>query len=343
MKWIEVDGSSGEGGGQILRTSLALSIITKKPLHIKNIRAGRAKPGLLRQHLTCVKAAQKICDAQVKGAHMESQEVRFVPGKVKAGKYSFEIGTAGSTTLVLQTILYPLLFADAPSEVSIEGGTHNMGAPPFEFLQDSFLPVLHKIGISVFLELKRPGFFPMGGGRVSAKIFPTQAIGAIKINSKGKSKGLEAGVISNNLPPDLGQKGKEALQEEFALNDRDVEVKCTRNGKSVGNAIYANVKQAQVNAHFIELGQKGVQFEKLCKRLKKRVNSYHKQKAPVDEYLADQLLIPMALAEEGSFKTCMWSSHASTNAEVIRKFTGVRIEHQQNDDRTISVEVKKRH
>src|SRR5689334_5065034 len=162
---ILIDGSQGEGGGQILRSSLALSVLTGKPFKIENIRANRDKPGLGRQHLTAVLAAAKICSAGVSGAVLGSRELSFWPGKLKPGEYAFDVGSAGSTTLVFQTVLPPLMLADGPSQLQLQGGTHNIHAPPFDFLAKTFLPVVNRMGPQVNVELVRAGFFPAGGGR----------------------------------------------------------------------------------------------------------------------------------------------------------------------------------
>ena len=173
MKMIEIDGSQGEGGGQILRSSLSLAICTQRPFRIANIRANRDKPGLLRQHLTAVKAAAEICGGEVIGAEIGSRELTFKPGALKGGDYSFAIGTAGSSTLVLQTVLPPLLTAAEPSVVRISGGTHNKGSPPFDFLQRAFLPLIARMGARVELELLSYGFYPKGGGVIVATITPS--------------------------------------------------------------------------------------------------------------------------------------------------------------------------
>ncbi len=164
---LQIDGSRGEGGGQILRTSLTLSMITGRPLQIQQIRAQRAKPGLMRQHLTAVKAAAEVCGAETEGAELGSRTLTFRPGAVQAGQYSFDIGTAGSASLVLQTILPPLMIAGGASQLTLRGGTHNMHAPPFDFLAKAFLPLLARIGPRVQATLLRHGgFYPAGSGEV---------------------------------------------------------------------------------------------------------------------------------------------------------------------------------
>ena len=176
MSKIRIDGSIGEGGGQIPRTALGLSLVTGKPFEIKNIRAGRRKPGLLRQHLTALKAAKQISQADVRGAQIGSSEFAFSPRRVRSGEYHFAVGTAGSTTLVLQTILPALMLADGPSTVVIEGGTHNPYAPPFPFLERSFIPVLRQMGVGIDLELNRYGFYPAGGGKFTIRIDPVKQL-----------------------------------------------------------------------------------------------------------------------------------------------------------------------
>jgi len=183
---IVIDGAQGEGGGQVLRTALALSLRTGQPFRIENIRAKRAKPGLLRQHLTSVQAACAISGADAEGAALGSMALTFTPGRVRGGDYAFSIGTAGSTTLVLQTVLLPLLLCGEASTVTIEGGTHNPAAPPFEFLKLAFLPLLRRMGGHVELELLRPGFFPRGGGCIRATIEPTSHLGRLDLEERGK-------------------------------------------------------------------------------------------------------------------------------------------------------------
>src|SRR5947207_15592691 len=167
---ITIDGSQGEGGGQILRTSLALSLVTGQPFCMERIRVRRQKPGLLRQHLTAVEAAKTVGCAEVEGAEMNSQTLEFRPGPVTPGNYRFAVGTAGSATLVLQTVLPSLLTASGKSTLTLEGGTHNPLAPPFDFLVGSFMPLIRRMGATVELDLKAPGFFPAGGGRFHARI-----------------------------------------------------------------------------------------------------------------------------------------------------------------------------
>ncbi|MCL4149905.1 UNVERIFIED_CONTAM: hypothetical protein GTU68_063692 [Idotea baltica] len=181
-----IDGSQGEGGGQIVRSSLALSLVTGKPVSIENIRAGRKKPGLMRQHLTALNAAIEVSDAVATGTEIGARSLSFQPGKVKPGEYAFSVGTAGSATLVLQTVLPALLTADGPSRIVVEGGTHNQWAPPFDFLQKAFLPLVNRMGPKVKATLERHGFYPAGGGRFVVEIEPSQYLTGFDLLERGE-------------------------------------------------------------------------------------------------------------------------------------------------------------
>lgn len=172
--WVEIDGQRGEGGGQILRTALALSLVTGRPVRFRNIRARRARPGLRPQHRTAVLAAARVGAARIEGNSVGSTELEFEPTMLSPGVHHFDIGTAGSTTLVLQTILPALLSADAPSSVRIVGGTHNPLAPCFDFLERAFVPLLRRMGADVSIRLERAGFVPAGGGSLVVEVRPTK-------------------------------------------------------------------------------------------------------------------------------------------------------------------------
>src|SRR5512133_679150 len=191
---ITIDGSQGEGGGQILRTSLALSLFTSQPFRMEQIRAKRQKPGLLKQHLTAVEAAKTVGCAEVEGAALNSQTLEFRPRSVAPGNYRFAVGTAGSATLVLQTVLPALLTGSDRSMLTLEGGTHNPMAPPFDFLTYSFMPLIHRMGPSVDLELRSPGFYPAGGGRFHARIEPTKQLSPLTLNERGAIRSRRAKV-----------------------------------------------------------------------------------------------------------------------------------------------------
>ena len=187
---IIIDGSEGEGGGQVLRTSLSLSLLTGKPFRIEKIRANRSRPGVMRQHVTAVEAACEIGGAECEELAVGASELTFVPGKVKPGEHRFAVGTAGSTSLVLQTILPPLMLADGPSSLVLEGGTHNIHAPPFDFLDRVFLPILNRMGPRVSARLVRPGFYPAGGGRIEVEIEPLRQLARLDLLERGELRSV---------------------------------------------------------------------------------------------------------------------------------------------------------
>jgi RNA 3'-terminal phosphate cyclase (ATP) len=208
---ITIDGSFGEGGGQILRTALGLSLVTGKPFRIDKIRAGRKKPGLLRQHLTAVNAATEVGHAEVRGAQLGSQELVFSPSEVRGGSYRYAIGTAGSATLVLQTVLPALFTAKEPSSLKLEGGTHNPFAPPFDFLQKAFLPQICRMGPKVEVTLVRPGFYPAGGGCFKVEIQPAEKLSRIDIPERGEVKRRLARALVANLPLHIATRELEVI------------------------------------------------------------------------------------------------------------------------------------
>src|SRR5215475_1668664 len=214
---LTIDGASGEGGGQILRTALALSTVTGQPFRIERIRAGREKPGLLRQHLAAVNAAAEISAAKVEGAALGSSGLSFVPAAVRNGKFSFAIGTAGSATLVLQTVLPALLTAAGPSTLTLEGGTHNPAAPPFDFLAKSFLPLINRMGPSVNAELEAYGFYPAGGGRFRVTVNPAPRFNPIEVMESGKVKRIQARAIVANLAPSIASRELKVLERRLSL------------------------------------------------------------------------------------------------------------------------------
>ena len=322
---INIDGSKGEGGGQIVRTSLALSALTGKPFTIKNIRAGRRKPGLMRQHLTALKATAAICGGKYSELDgVGTSEFSFYPGTVTGGKYEFAIGTAGSTMLVLQTILPPLLLAAKPSFIDIKGGTHNPMSPPFDFISGSYIPMLEKMGANVKLHLARPGFVPAGGGHAIARIEPVAKLQPIEINEPGKHLTTSAKAIFSNLPFDIARRELDALGQALSLPaDRLKPMEVKADGP--GNALIINVEHENKAEQFTAFGQRGVPAERLADDLANEVKHFIKADVGVGPHLADQLLLPMAIAGEGSFTTLEPTLHTLTNAAVIEEFLAVNI------------------
>jgi RNA 3'-terminal phosphate cyclase (ATP) len=321
---IDIDGSFGEGGGQILRTSLALSLITGAPFRITRIRAGRKKPGLLRQHLTSVLAAARVGSAHVAGADAGSQELTFVPQSLHGGHYELAIGTAGSTTLVLQTILVPLLVASEPSTVVLEGGTHNPGAPSFDFLTRSFLPLVARMGAQVDATLERPGFAPAGGGKIVVTIQPARKLGALELLERGNVLGRRARAVVANLAFDIARREADVISEKTGWTD--VRSETIRGALGPGNVVTLEVVSEQVTEVVTAFGRRGVPAEEVAASAVDEIQRYLDSNAAVGEHLADQLLLPMAVGGGGAFTTVHATPHTTTNAEVIAKFLPGRVQ-----------------
>lgn len=321
---LTLDGSLGEGGGQVLRTSLALSAITGTPFALENIRANRSRPGLARQHLTCVRAAAEICGATVEGAEMRSTRIVFRPGAVKPGAYAFSIGTAGSANLVLQTVLPPLMLAEAPSLVSVDGGTHNDKSPPFHFLEKVFAPQLRRMGIGLTLELERYGFFPAGGGRVTMQVEPGP-LTPLSLPERGHVTTLRPRAVVSALPRKVGRRELTELADHLGLGKRYGTVEEVEDPVGPGNVLMVEVICQHVTELFTGFGAKGLPAEKLAKALAREVQRWLHANVPVGPYLADQLLLPLALAGGGHFKTVAPDPHTPTNAAVIQRFLDVSI------------------
>ena len=319
-KKIIIDGAMGEGGGQVLRTSLALSICLNKPIKIINIRANRKKPGLMRQHLTAVNAAAEICGAKTLGAELHSQQIEFMPGDVRANEYCFAIGTAGSTTLVLQTIILPLLFADGASRVVIEGGTHNPLAPPFDFLQYSYLPLLEKMGALIKANLVRPGFFPLGGGRIELNVEPVEKLKPNSLIQRGKILKQEARILLAQLPQHIGEREAKVIKRRLSWSGENIMIDHIDTARSPGNAISIKIIAENLTSVFTGIGQKGIRAETVANSVADEVSYFLSSGVPVDKHLADQLLLPMALAGSGEFVTTKPTKHTMTNIAVIEKF-----------------------
>ncbi|HEV2914287.1 MAG TPA: RNA 3'-terminal phosphate cyclase [Pyrinomonadaceae bacterium] len=337
---ISIDGSYGEGGGQIIRTSLALALVTGKPFRIERVRARRARPGLQRQHLTAVNAAAEIGRAETSGAAVGSAQFTFIPREVVPGDYTFSIGTAGSATLVLQTILPPLAVASRPSRLALEGGTHNVHAPPFEFLAETFLPLVSRMGPKVTAELKRYGFYPPGGGRFEVSIEPVTELLRLDIAERGPLLTERARSLVVNLPRGIAERELAVVREMLGWGDDQLELAVSTNALSPGNVLTIRLESEQVTEIVTGMGERGVRAETVAERAVAEARSYIETGAPVGVHLADQLLVPLALAGGGSFLTGPLSLHATTNISVIRKFLDVRIQAAQLSEHIWKVEVE---
>ncbi|HYH86534.1 MAG TPA: RNA 3'-terminal phosphate cyclase [Pyrinomonadaceae bacterium] len=336
---LSIDGSYGEGGGQIIRTSLALSLITGKAFRAFNVRARRDKPGLQRQHLTAVTAAAAIGGAHVEGAHVGSKEFTFAPVEVRPGEYKFSIGTAGSTMLVLQAVLPPLMIADAPSLLLFEGGTHNVHAPPFEFIQKTFLPLVGRMGPNVSVELQRYGFYPPGGGRFNVYVEPSRELRRLDLLERGAILSERARALVVKLPPSIGERELAVASEQLGWMPDQLDLELSDNALSPGNVFTISVESENLTEVFTGVGERGVPAEAVASRVVHEARGYLDAGAPVGEHLADQLLIPLALARGGSFVTTTPTLHTTTNIEVVKKFLPVEIKTTQLTEQVWKIEV----
>ncbi len=329
---IEIDGSYGEGGGQILRTAVALSAVTGKPCKIKNIRANRRSPGLKAQHLTALNAVGKLCDAEIKGNEPGSTEVEFTPHEIKGGSLSLNVGTAGSTALVLQALMVPAIHCGKPLDINIKGGTLNKWAPSMYYFQNVFLFLLRKIGYNADIIIKKHGFYPKGGGLVEAKIEPSM-VRAMNWLESGKLLEVSGLCLSSN---DLQEaKVAERMQKiarlgifkEFQKSPkiRTEYVENESTGCGIGlAAVYGN---SVIGADAI--GEPGKRAEKVAKEVLEELIEAHSKGAALDKHMADQIIPYMALGtlndkKESSVKVADITGHVRTNIWVVEKFLPVR-------------------
>jgi RNA 3'-terminal phosphate cyclase (ATP) len=323
---IQIDGAVGEGGGQMLRSSLALSLVTGQAFELINIRAGREKPGLLRQHMTCVEAAAALGQAQVEGNTLRSRTLRFTPQPMRGGDFYLDIGSAGSVNLVLQAILPAALFAPASSTWVITGGTHNEGAPAIDFLQRAFLPLLAQMGANVTVTLNKPGFYPRGGGKITAHIEPLGARGlqALSLPSRGALQRLESvSVLTNRLPEHIAQREHDTLSN--ALSDTfqptvHFTQRFDKRTQSEGNTLFLSATFEHVTEVFTGFGAIGRPAEDVARRVLDEAIPFLRSNAPIGQHLADQLLLPLALGQGGHFRTLQPTLHFTTNVEIIQRF-----------------------
>ncbi len=363
-----IDGSFGEGGGQILRTSLALSLVTGKPFRIEKVRAGRRKPGLSRQHLTALEAAAEVGRARVLGAEIGSQEVAFEPDGVRAGEYRFAVGTAGSATLVLQTVLPALVLAEGPSTLVLEGGTHNPFAPPYDFLEKAFLPVLNRMGPRVSTEIDRYGFYPAGGGSFSVSIEPVRELRRIDLLERGEVIEKRARALVARLPVSIAEREVALLHRKFGIPRECCRAEEVKRSPGPGNVVMIEIECEHVTEVVTGFGERGVSAEKVAQAAGREAREFLASDVPVGRHLADQLLIPMALAGApapagklrplpaaagsgsgrpegtrtggGRFRTLAPSSHTETNIEIVKRFLDVDVTLTKMDRTAWQVEVR---
>jgi RNA 3'-terminal phosphate cyclase (ATP) len=328
---LNIDGSHGEGGGQILRSSLALSIVTGRPFVIENIRARRKKPGLMRQHLAAVAAAAEVGRAEVEGAAVGSLRLTFRPSSIRPGDYRFDVGSAGSTTLVLQTVLPALMIADGNSTLTLEGGTHNPFAPPFDFLEKSYLPLVNRLGPNVEAQLERPGFYPVGGGCFTVKVKPAAQLGRLELTERGEITARRVRAIVANLPRHIAERECHLIAVKAGWDESCFEIDEVKNAPGPGNVVMIEIESVVVTEVFVGFGRLGVRAEKVAFEAFEQAFTYLLSGMPVGKYLADQIVLLMGIAAYhgtggGVFRTAPLSDHATTHLDVLRQFMDLRID-----------------
>jgi RNA 3'-terminal phosphate cyclase (ATP) len=320
---IEIDGSFGEGGGQILRSSLALSLLTGKPFHLGNIRAGRPRPGLQPQHRMSVRAAAAIGQAQVQGDSLGSTELSFHPGQVQSGKYNFAIGTAGATGLVLHTVYLPLaLRGTGPSELILQGGTHVSASPCFDFLDVTWRGWMAVLGIAIRLKMTRPGFYPRGGGLIEVHIQPCQRLNHLKVKERSKVARASGTSAVADLPEEIARRQARRAMRRLRDYDLTTQFQEVRWSNGPGTVLTVQLDTEPVPTLFFGLGARGKPAERVAdEAVDQAIDFLTATPAIVDPHSADQLVLPLALADWPSeFTVSRVTPHLRTNIDVIRKF-----------------------
>jgi len=321
---IEVDGSFGEGGGQILRTSVALSAIIGKPVRISNIRSNRPKPGLAQQHLTGLKAVQKLTDGEAEGLSLGSTEVTFRPRSLKGGSYKIDIGTAGSISLILQVVSLPAAFAKGPVEMEITGGTDVQWSPPADFMRNVFYPILEKIGVKTRFELIRRGYYPKGGGAIRISFEPTTQLNPIEIISRGKLKGVYGVVHSLNLPDHIAKREIESARKVLKGYKTQVKPEIGR-GLSTGTGVSLWSEYENTILGASSLGKPGKEAEKVGGEAAEFLIEEIQGSGTLDVQMGDQILAYMGLAKGRSkFIVRELTPHIKTNIHVIEDILGIK-------------------
>jgi len=332
---IEIDGAQGEGGGQVLRSALTLSAITGHDVHLYNIRANRSKPGLMAQHLKAVDAAAAICKAEVNGAALNSTSLTFQPYGLRSGRYRFEIGTAGATTLVLQTILLPLSLATGTSSVEISGGTHVPWSPSFHYLDLHWLKLLKRAGFDAHIELIQAGFYPKGGGRIIATIRPVETISPLVLTQPGKLLRIHGISIVANLPLSIAERQKRQailrLQKLPVLGTHpDLRIQIQQvSSPAKGTLLLLLAEFETGQCCYFGLGALGKPAERVADEAVDALLAFPETSGAIDQFLADQLLLPLSFAHGPSvLRTSQVTEHLLTNAQVLQAFLTTKIEIQ---------------
>jgi RNA 3'-terminal phosphate cyclase (ATP) len=326
---IQIDGSYGEGGGQILRTALAFSGILKQPLQVYQIRAARKNPGLLPQHLMAVESLAKVTEARTEGMRIGSETITFIPDDIIPGDYRFDVRTAGSVTLLLQALMLPLCFAHGNTRLTLIGGSHVPWSPPFHYLQEVLLPILRSMGIFIESTLERWGWYPKGGGILHLEIKPIKELKSLSLINRGKLKKIRGVSATSHLPKHVGERQKdEALRRLIKeLNmDAEIEVFCDVPANGPGSFFFLVAESEGAIAGFSSLGKRGKKAEDVAKEAVDSLKDYVESDGCIDPHLADQLVPFMSLAKgNSSFTTTKMTEHLLTNLWVVQHFLKTKI------------------
>jgi RNA 3'-terminal phosphate cyclase (ATP) len=340
---LELDGSHGEGGGQILRTGVCLAALTGRAVRFVNIRAHRRVPGMAAQHLTSVRAAAAICRAHLEGDVLGAMDLLFAPQEpVRPGAYHFDVGaareggSAGAASLVLQAVAAPLFLAEGPSEVVVEGGTHNPASPSFDYLRDVWLPTLAPMGIRAELVLEAWGWFPLGRGRIRAAIAGARGLSALDLRERGALRAVRGRAVAANLPDHIPARMKErahALLSHLGC-DLDIQAEVVE-AACPGAGIFLTAIYEKSLAGFSAIGRRGRSSEEVAEEAAMGLIAHHAAPAALDHHLGDQLLALAAFATGRShFTVHRVTRHLRTNAWVLEQFGLAQIAIDERADGT---------
>ncbi len=325
---IEIDGSVGEGGGQVLRTALALSVATGTAIRISHIRAGRPNPGLAHQHLTCIRAATHVASARVRGAELGAQTLEFEPGQPCPGEYSFDVTTAGSVSLVLHTLFLPLSLAKGDSRITLRGGTHVKWSPSFEFLHNQWLFYLRKIGFSLSACLEKAGYYPKGGGLLKARIQTAGQLRPLVLSDRGQLREVRGQVFVSNLKRAIAERQLARVRDILKSRNLSPEIEtCEYASPGTGTGTHLHAEFENGSGSYTSLGEKGVPAERVAADAADNLWHYIESGAAVDPFMADQLILPLAFAEGESFFTSeRVTQHLVTNARIVEMFLPIKVD-----------------
>lgn len=324
---IDLDGADGECGGQWLRSALTLSMCTGRAFRMRHIRANRERPGLLRGHVASISAAQAVCGAQVQGAELDGSSVAFTPGEVRAGDYTFGVGGAGSCMLVLQTVWPALMGLAKPSRITLRGGTHTPKAPPFQFIQRAYAPLMDRLGAVSELRLRRHGFHPTGGGGVEVNITPAEAgrLRPFDLTERGPLRAAYAECLVAAVPRHVANRELDTLAKSLGWAPHQLHVPAVRQNEGPGNALMATLEHEFTTELFTAVGEKGVSAETVARAVAREVREFQVSRAAIGPYLADQWVLPLALAVWRSgtaarFTCSALTDRALAHIALIRRF-----------------------